>query len=78
MDFSSAGQDLSIYVSDSETPALKPAELLGKVKNSGIRATIATEVPQSGRYVVVWLTRLPQVVAGTYQTGITEIQVGLS
>ena len=78
IDFSSAGQDLSIYVSDSETPALKPAELLGKVKNSGIRATISGEVPQSGRYVVVWLTRLPQVVADTYQTGITEIQVGLS
>lgn len=78
VDFSSAGQDLAIYVSGSETPALKPAELLGKVKNSGISSNITGKAPHSGRYVVVWLTRLPQVVAGTYQTGITEIQVGLS
>lgn len=78
VDFSSAGQDLAIYVTDSETSALKPMELLGKVKNSGISSFIQGKSPKSGRYVVIWLTRLPQVIAGTYQTGITEIQVGLS
>jgi hypothetical protein len=78
VEFSRAGQGVSVYVSDSQKPALKTSELLGKVTFSGTSQTLRVSTPLSGRYVVVWLTRLPQVDVGTYQSGITEIQVGLS
>jgi serine/threonine protein kinase len=78
VEFSRAGQGVSVYVSDSQTPSLKTSELLGKATFSGTSQTLRNSTPLSGRYVVVWLTRLPQVDVGTYQSGITEIQVGLS
>jgi serine/threonine protein kinase len=78
IEFSRAGQGVSIYVSGSQTPPLESSELLGQVAFSGNSQTIRNSNPKTGRYVLVWLTRLPQVDVGTYQSGITEIQVGLS
>jgi hypothetical protein len=78
VEFSRAGQGVSVYVSDSQTPSLKTSELLAKATFSGTSQTLRNSTPLSGRYVLVWLTRLPQVDVGTYQSGITEIQVGLS
>jgi len=78
VDFSGAGQNAAIYVSNSANPSLNASELLGKVTNSGLSANIRTKATHNGRYVLVWLTRLPQVSAGSYQSGITEIQVSLS
>jgi len=78
VEFSRAGQGLAIYVSDSDKPALKTAELMGKVTFSGTSQTLRSNTPKSGRYVVIWLTRLPQIDVESYQSGITEIQVGLS
>lgn len=78
VDFSGAGQNMAVYVSNNEIPTLRPAELLGKVTNSRVSTKIEAKAPQKGRYVVVWLTRLPRVAAGSYQSGITEIEVALS
>jgi len=78
VEFSRAGQGVSVFVSDSQTPSLKLSELLGKATFSGTSQTLRNSMPLSGRYVLVWLTRLPQVDVETYQSGITEIQVGLS
>ena len=78
VDYSAAGQDMAVYVSNSEIPTLRPTELLGKVTNSGVSSRIEAKAAQKGRYVLVWLTRLPQVTAGSYQSGITEIEVALS
>jgi hypothetical protein len=78
VDFSGAGQNMAVYVSNSEIPTLRPTELLGKVTNSGVSTRIQAKTAQKGRYVVVWLTRLPQVTSGSYQSGITEIEVALS
>ena len=78
LDFSVPGQDVSVYVTDSSEPERNSAELLGSVTNSDTSVAVGDGTALNGRYVLVWLTQLPQLASGAYQSGITDIQVVLS
>ena len=78
LNFTTAGQDVSVYVSQSSNPSLLSSELLGSVTNSDVKEAIGGADTKTGRYVVVWLTKLPQSLGSSYQSGITDILVRLS
>jgi hypothetical protein len=37
--------------------------------------TVTGDKPLSGRYVVIWLTKVPQIPTGSYQGSIAEVTV---
>jgi serine/threonine protein kinase len=77
LSFLEAGVSAEIYVSDSAEPDITTAEKLGDVQDAETSAIIKAPRAISGRYVLVWLTQVPQSSDGTYKGGITEIEVGL-
>ena len=78
LDFGVPGQDVSVYVTNNSEPDRNSAELLGSVTDSDTSIAVGSGTSLNGRYVLVWLTRLPRLDSGPYQSGITEIQVVLS
>jgi len=78
LDFSVPGQDVSVYVTNNSEPDRNAAELLGSVTDSDTSAVVGSDSGLTGRYVLVWLTRLPRLNSGPYESGITEIKVVLS
>lgn len=77
LSFSEPGISAAIYISDSEEPDITSAELLGEVTDAAASAVIKAPRAISGRYVLVWLTHVPQSAEGNYKGGIAEIEVGL-
>ena len=75
--FLQSGVSVSIFVSDSSAPDVTTAQLLGELKNAGTTAIIKSPRAISGRYVLVWLTQVPQTPDGKYAAGIAEITIGL-
>ena len=75
--FTTPGISAAIYISDSEKPDVTTAELLGEVTDAQDSAVIKAPRAISGRYVLVWLTDVPQATGGKFTGGIAEIKVGL-
>lgn len=76
--FTQSDQDVSIYLSSENEPKLTADELFAKKQSAGSSEVFTAKPAKSGRYLVIWLTRLPLVKPDTYQTGIVDIQVRLS
>jgi hypothetical protein len=72
----STGHNFEVYVSTDREPTRGKTELLGTVKNSAKSEVITGLTPITGRYVLIWLTLLPQV-ADEFLGGIENIQVRL-
>jgi hypothetical protein len=72
----SAGHDFEVYVSADPEPTRGTTELLGSVKNSAKSEVVSGLAPITGRYVLIWLTLLPQI-ADEFLGGIENIQVRL-
>jgi serine/threonine protein kinase len=69
-----APTELSVYVTDqapTDVSGLAPA---GAARSGGSRALVELESPASGRYVVVWLTAIPQVEGG-FRGEVAEVVV---
>lgn len=77
LNFLEPGVSAKVFVSDSSEPDITSAEQLGEVTGADMSAIIKAPRSISGRYVVVWLTQVPQSANGSFKGGITEIQVGL-
>jgi hypothetical protein len=65
---------VSVYVSPTDPPNLVGLDVAGHAQLAGTHGTVALDQPVTGRYVVVWLTRLPTVPGG-FRGGIAEAVV---
>ena len=75
--FLARGHDAKVFLSKKQTIEVKYAKPFGRVTSSA-RLKIFTNVQeQSGRYLLIWLTKLPKGTNGNFVGGITEIQVRL-
>jgi len=75
--FTSPAHGASVFISDSATPDLASASVLGTVSNSNKTETFSPESPQNGRYLLVWLVKVPRNEIGNYVGGIAEVRVAL-
>jgi hypothetical protein len=55
---------ISIYVTDDDPQNLVGLQPVGTTEITGTKGTVSLDQPVSGRYVVVWLTKLPAVPGG--------------
>jgi serine/threonine kinase PknH len=77
VDLTTAGSptSVSIYVSPTNPANLDGLKVSGSTVVSGTKGTVSFDQPVTGRYVVVWLTKLPAVPGGGFQGGIAEAVV---
>lgn len=76
IEFTSPGASVTAYVTDDSSPTIADSEKLGTATASSKSLTIKSPRPVSGRYVIVWLTDIPQA-GSIWKSGISEITVGL-
>ena len=65
---------VSVYVSAKNPANLAGLSAAGTSDITSTHGTLSLDQPQTGRYVVVWLTKLP-VVPGGFRGGIAEAVV---
>jgi hypothetical protein len=75
--FTGAGHSGTVFISNDAKPDISTATVLGTVSNSDISHTFATNTATSGRYVLVWLTKIPRLNNGNFVGGIAELTIGL-
>lgn len=73
MTFAAAGDDVSVFVSD-QPPTTAPADLKQAAASITADPTGTASMTAKGRYVLLWLTRLPQVPGG-YRAVLDEVSV---
>jgi hypothetical protein len=61
---------ISIYVSPTDPQTLQGLKTAGTTEISGTKGTVSFDDPVDGRYVVVWLTKLPEVPGGGFRGAI--------
>jgi hypothetical protein len=66
---------VSIYVLATDPQNLVGQKVAGHTEIAGTHGTVSLDHPVTGRYVVVWLTRLPALSDGGFQGGIAEAVV---
>ncbi|HEX3930336.1 MAG TPA: protein kinase family protein [Nocardioides sp.] len=66
---------ISIYVSPDRPTDLVGLQVAGRATLTSVRGRITLAHPTTGRYVVVWLTRLPKVAGGGFRGGVAEAVV---
>jgi hypothetical protein len=69
-----APTDLSVYVTDRAPTDVAGLTAAGSASSDGARARVDLGTPASGRYVVVWLTGIPQIDGG-FRGEIAEVVV---
>lgn len=75
--FISPAHSATVFITDESMPDISKATVFDLVSNSDQRHTFTAESPQTGRYVLIWLTKLPRNSYGALVGGITEVKVGL-
>jgi len=75
--FTSPAHGATIFLTDSPTPDLTSANVLGTVSNSDKTENFKLDKPLTGQYVLIWLTKVPRNEIGNYVGGIAEVKVGL-
>ena len=55
---------ISIYVSPTDPQTLQGLKASGSTEITGTKGTVSFDDPVDGRYVVVWLTELPEISGG--------------
>jgi hypothetical protein len=65
---------VQVYVTPQNPTTLQGAKPAGEATITGTRGTVGVDPAASGRYVVIWLTRLPAVTGG-FRGGIAEAVV---
>mgnify|MGYP006268818617 CR=1 FL=1 len=74
--FTSPGASVTVYVTDEAQPDITKATKLSSGVASSNLLAVKSPRPVSGRYVIVWLTKIPQS-GSVWKSGISEITVGL-
>jgi len=75
--FAGAGHSGTVFISDTPNPDLPTAQVMGTVSNSDVAHTFIPDKPETGRYILIWLTKLPQISYGPHVGGIAEVKIGL-
>ena len=75
--FTTFGHSGTIFISDNPKPDINTATALGTVSNSDVTHKFIGTTPIQGRYVLLWLTKLPRLNNGSFVGGINEIQIEL-
>ena len=66
---------VSVYVTPTNPANLDGLKVSGSTVVAGTRGSVSLDQPATGRYVVVWLTKLPAVPGGGFRGGIAEAVV---
>jgi hypothetical protein len=66
---------ISIYVTPTDPQTLQGLKAAGSTEITGTKGTVTFDQPVDGRYVVVWLTRLPEISGGGFRGAITAAVV---
>ena len=74
LDLVGNGTDLQVLTSNDPGASPQDYDLLAQATEAGEKVTLKAADPTSARYVLVWLTGLPQVDGG-WRGGIREVQV---
>lgn len=69
-----APTDITLYLSDTEPQAVAGLDEVTSETATGEELTVDLETPVSGRYLVVWLTSLPEV-DGDFRGEVAEVRV---
>jgi Helix-turn-helix domain len=73
----SLGATVELRIGD--TPTLAGLQQVAQATNAGGTLRLQPSSPASGRYVLIWFTRLPPDSAGTYQETVSDVRLaGLS
>lgn len=75
--FRAPGHNATLFLSDKQNVEVKYAKPYGQVTKSTELKYFMNVNAQSGRYLLIWLTRLPKGSNGNFVGGIKEIQVRL-
>ena len=75
--FAGAGHSGTVFISNDAKPDISTATVLATVSNSDVAQTFSTGAAISGRYVLVWLTKIPRISNGNFVGGIAEVTIGL-
>jgi hypothetical protein len=75
--FRAPGHNAKLFLSDKQNVEVKYAKPYGQVTKSAELKSFMNVNAQSGRYLLIWLTRLPRGSNGNFVGGIKEIQVRL-
>ena len=77
VEFTSPAHSATVFISDEAKPDTTTADVIGIVSNSDSSHTFKSATPQTGRYVLIWLTKLPRNLSGALVGGIAEVKIGL-
>jgi transcriptional regulator with XRE-family HTH domain len=69
------GRGASLALRVGNSPALAGLKTAATAANAGGTVSLKPGTPARGRYVLVWLTRLPRDPAGTFQASIYNVQL---
>ena len=69
------GRGASLALRVGNSPALAALKMAATATNAGGTVSMKPSTPAQGRYVLVWLTRLPRDPAGTFQASIYNVQL---
>ena len=75
LDFLGTGTNADIKVSDDIQPDPALWTTLASVTGAPQHIDVRGPRPVTGRYVLIWLTRLPQTAGGSYRGGVQTVQV---
>ena len=69
------GRGASLALRVGNSPALAGLKTMATAASAGGTVSLKPGTPARGRYVLVWLTRLPRDPAGTFQASIYNVQL---
>jgi hypothetical protein len=69
-----AGTDLQVRLADNQGSALGDYTKVAASTGAGGRVVLTLDKPTQGRYVLIWLTKLPSV-SGGYRGQISEVVI---
>ena len=74
LDLVGNGTDLQVLTSNEPGPSPQDYDLLAQATEAGEKVTLKSADPTSARYVLIWMTGLPQVDGG-WRGGIREMKI---
>jgi len=66
---------ISIYVSPTDPQTLQGLKAASSTQITGTKGTVSFDDPVDGRYVVIWLTELPEISGGGFRGAIAAVVV---
>lgn len=75
--FTSPAHSATVFISNDAKPDTATADVIGIVSNSDPSHIFKSTAPKTGRYLLIWLTKLPRNLSGALVGGIADVKIGL-